>query len=152
MKDKILSVLRKHQITQPDPEFLADEIATALTDRENDETALVIVANRGIHAIDESRLPAGRVVYASQGNLDLSSADALKEQFERSIKSVAAELKGGYWRRVYLVPSGLPALLAFLTALVIQVTSKPPILLQYDRETGDYWPLDLEIRRLVSEV
>jgi hypothetical protein len=151
MRNKILSVLERYQIAHPDLPTLAAEIEAAVTAREADDAALVIVCNKGVHAIDESRLPAGRVFYASQGNLAMESAEALGLSVEAALLEAARALKERDWRRVYIVPSGLPVLAIALASLVYQVKVFPAVVLQYDRESGDYWSLAFEVRKLASQ-
>jgi hypothetical protein len=151
VKDKILSVLERYQIAHPDLPTLAAEIEAAVTTRDGDDAALVIVCNRGVHAIDESRLPAGKVFYASSGSLPMDGPKALGLAVEAALLDAARVLKERDWRHVYIVPSGLPVLAIALSALVYQIKVFPAVVLQYDRESGDYWPLAFETRKLASQ-
>jgi hypothetical protein len=151
MKDKILSVLERYQVAHPDLPTLAAEIEAAVTARDGDDAALVIVCNRGVHAIDESRLPAGKVFYASSGSLPMDNAEALGLAVEAALLDAARVLKERDWRKVYIVPSGLPVLAIALASLVHQVKAYPPITLQYDRESGAYWEMAFEVRKLASQ-
>jgi hypothetical protein len=155
MKEKIIQVLQNQNCAVGDCDLtdIATAIEVAIKSNDSNSNSLIIVANRGIHALDESRFPAGDVLYASEGNLGGSpfNADDLKSDLETAVKVVAAKLKANHYQQVYIVPSGFAIISQMITATVIQINANPPVILQYDRETGDYWPISLEIRRLVSE-
>jgi len=131
---------------------LADEIYDTLFPPSSGDDSLTIVANQGVHAIDESKLP-GEVFYASHGNLGGSpmTAEDLQADLVAALSVAATKLKERHYQTVYIVPSGLPVLSLNLALVVHQVTSKPAVILQYDREGGDYWPIQLDIRQIVVD-
>jgi hypothetical protein len=116
------------------------------------EESLVIVANQGIHAITEEILP-GEVIYASTGNIGGTpmSAKGLQIDITESLEVIAKVLKGRHYQNVYIVPSGLPVLSIYIAMVVHQITAKPAIILQYDRESGGYWNIELDVRRIVAD-
>jgi len=154
MKQQIMSVLKNYAISDNSLDHIATGIIAAINNnKNNDSSSLVIVANRGVHSFDESRFPAGEIFYASDGNIGGSpfNADDLTTDLESIVRRVAAKLKSSHYRTVYIVPSGFPVITQMISAAVIQITVTPPVILQYDRATGDYWPVALEIRQLISD-
>ncbi|RJQ32809.1 MAG: hypothetical protein C4589_00310 [Peptococcaceae bacterium] len=152
MKNKIKKTLTDYHIAFPDIDFLAEQIASAITARNGDDNNLVIVANKGIHPIDESKLPAGDLFYASEGNIggDPMSAESLKSDLEAITAKCASKVKSKPYRKIYIVPSGFPIISQFITSACFQITALPPVILQYDRATGEYWPFELKVRQIVA--
>lgn len=56
----------------------------------------------------------------------------------------------GPFAEVYLVPSGYGVILQRLAETIFQVTGRAAVTLHFDRRTGVYWPIRMEVRELVS--
>ncbi len=127
-----------------------DELLSALTGQVSQNSALTIICNRGIHAIPEEQLP-GRVVAATEGNVSDQNADQLTKEVVEACRKVAAILKhDGPFSEVYLVPSGYGVLLQKLAEIVFQILAKPAVTLHFDRKTRAYWPIELDVREIIS--
>ena len=147
---KIKDLLHKYNDID---QSVIDEIEKILNDTPKSDDVLTIVANKGSHAINETLLP-GCVFYASEGNLGGSpmNPETLITDLEKIAKQTTKILKNNFYKKIYIVPSGLPIISLTISAIVSQVTAKPIIPLQYDRESGQYWKIDLPIRELVTQV
>lgn len=151
LRQKLSNVIQNRDtFNDEEDRILAERIALLL--KPKNDNNLVIVANKGIHAIDECKLP-GSVFYASQGNLggEPMTPDTLKSDLEDIIRRVARKLKEQHYDNVYVVPTGFPIISQYIVAVVIQVIAKPPTILQYDRNSNEYWPFDLSVRKIISE-
>ena len=110
--------------------------------REN-ENVLTIVVNKGVHHLLKENL-RGTVFYASEGNLDFSSAGSVQEEFERILEDVTRILKDRNWKQVFVLPFGPCALSMQIKLLVYRITRIESIEIFHLGE-GEY--MDLEIRQ-----
>ena len=78
---------------------------------------LTIVANAGVHTIPESYL-RGEVYVASRGNWRVDNDETLNSQVSQILTGVARKLKERQWRRIYLIPTGHPAVSMNIQLLV----------------------------------
>ena len=85
------------------------------------ENVLTIVVNKGVHYLPRENLK-GTVFYASEGNLDFSTARSVQEEFERILKGVSAVLKSRNWRKIFVVPFGPCALSMQIKLLIYRIT------------------------------
>lgn len=131
-------------------DLMTIERITDLLTRRPRRQALTIICNEGIHAIPKESLP-GRVLAATTGNLPHTSAEELTLLVEGACAKVAQVLKHeGPFTEIYLVPSGFQVILQKLAETIFQVMGKPATTLHYDRQSGAYWPIALDLRAIVS--
>lgn len=114
--------------------------------RQSDDI-LTIVANKGVHHLPSECL-RGEVFYASEGNLDFSSIEIIKSQYEKILGDIAIELKKRSWKHVYLVPFGPSTLCMQIKLLVFRVTRIETTDIFYDGK-GHYSDLYIEQRKLI---
>ena len=113
--------------------------------------ALTVLCNEGIHPIPRDHLP-GRVYTATVGNISDQSPNELSTAIAEACRGVAHLLKQeGPFLEVYLVPSGYSLLLQKLAEVIIQITGKPATTLHFDRHSGSYWPIRIDLRQLIAE-
>lgn len=108
---------------------------------------MTIVANKGVHHLPSECL-RGEVFYASEGNLDFSSIEVVKSQYEQILRVVAIILKKCPWKQIYLIPFGHSTLCMQIKLLVFRVTRIVTIDLFYDGK-GHYSDLCIEQRNLI---
>lgn len=113
------------------------------------EDDLTIIANKGVHHLPSERLH-GDVFYASEGNLDFSSIEVVKSQYETILSTLACKLKQRPWKHVYLVPFGHCTLCMQIKLLVFRITRIETIDLFYHGE-GNYSDLKVEQRNLIID-
>lgn len=87
----------------------------------NADNTLTIVANEGVHHLP-AQYRRGKVLAASRGSLDFSSAESVHQEFTSVLRKVAAVLKSREWRRIYVIPFGPAALSMELKLLIYRVT------------------------------
>ncbi len=110
---------------------------------------LTIICNEGVHHLPEN-LKRGEIYIASTGNLDFSSVDKVKKQYEQIIIDLSAKLKATQWKAIYLVPFGHSTLCMQLKLLVFRITRLETIDLFYDGK-GNYFDLRISQRDLIIE-
>ena len=126
-EEKALSILNQHV-----------ELESA-----ESEDVLTIVVNRGVHHLPENSL-RGVVFYASEGNLDFSSAESVQWEFEKILKNLTHVLQSRNWRKVYVLPFGPCALSMQIKLLIYRITRIESVDIFYLGE-GEY--MDLKIRQ-----
>jgi len=128
--------------------------AIALIKRELSRDAvsgtLTIIANEGIHHLPDA-YKRGELYIASRGNLDFSSLEIVKEQYEEILSLLAIKLKSQTWKNIYLVPFGHSTLCMQIKLLVFRVTRIETIDLFYDGR-GNYEDLSIAQRSLIVNV
>jgi hypothetical protein len=117
--------------------------------RRASESILTIVANEGAHHLPEA-YKRGEVYVATRGNLDFSSVEKVRSQYEKVIVDLARKLKSKTWHRVYLIPFGHSTLCMQIKLLVYRVTRIETVDLFYDGR-GNYADLSIEQRSLIVE-
>ena len=110
---------------------------------------LTIVANAGVHAIPDSFL-RGEVYIASRGNWRVGNAGTLNSEVRQVLIGVARKLKERQWRRVYLIPTGHPALSMNIKLLVYRAIRLNTIDWVYIN--GEYYSLMIDQREISIEV
>lgn len=115
--------------------------------RENSDTTLTIVANRGVHHLP-SQLERGEVFYASEGSLDFSSIDAVNKQYVSILSAAASKLKSKKWSKIYLVPFGHNSLIMQLKLLIYRITHIESVDIFYDGK-GNYYDLAINQREII---
>lgn len=113
-----------------------------------DDATLTIVANAGVHAIPSEHL-RGEVYSASYGNWDVSSQEALEREFKNILNNLGRKLKERSWSRIYLIPTGHPALSIHIKQFVYRVTRMNTIDLVY--LNGRYYELSIDHREVLLE-
>lgn len=111
------------------------------------EDVLTIVVNRGVHHLPEENL-RGTVFYASEGNLDFSSAGSVQEEFESILDGVARILKSRNWKQVLIVPFGPCALSMQIKLIVYRITRIESIDIFHLGE-GEYMELEVKQRHII---
>lgn len=122
-------------------DILADHL------EQQSDDVLTIVANKGIHHLPSECLH-GEVFYASEGNLDFSSIEIVKAQYEKILGDISIKLIKRPWKHVYLVPFGPSTLCMQIKLLVFRVTRIETTDLFYDGK-GNYSDLSIEQRKLI---
>lgn len=126
-------------------EKACDILERSLPNTKND--ILTIVSNRGTHFIpDESK--RGEIFYASEGNLDFSSIEIVKEQYEVILSNLAEKLKSSKWKKVYIIPFGHSTLSMQIKLIVYRITRIETIDLFYDGQ-GNYYDLSISQRSII---
>ena len=110
---------------------------------------LTIVANAGVHAIPDSFL-RGEVYVASRGNWRVENEGTLNSEVRQVLIGVARKLKERQWRRVYLIPTGHPALSMNIKLLVYRAIRLNTIDWVYIN--GEYYSLMIDQREISIEV
>lgn len=106
---------------------------------------LTVVANQGTHKIPDRYL-RGEIFVASQGNLDFSSAREIKRQFQDILGALRDKLKERAWRKVYLIPTGHPALSIQIKLGIYRISRITTSDVFY--YNGQYFDIDIDIRHL----
>jgi hypothetical protein len=107
---------------------------------------LVLLINKGIHNIPMDKLPEGKLVTLTEGNLSIEELPSIIENMIKKIKEVlTANIK-----EIYLIPSGFPVLLAFASLAVKQITAKDPAILQWDRDSNFYRTVRVDVRKVIA--
>lgn len=117
--------------------------------RQASGSVLTIIANEGMHHLPEA-YKRGEVYVATRGNLDFSSVDRVKSQYETVLSDLSGRLKSKCWQRIYLVPFGHSTLCMQIKLLVYRVTRIETVDLFYDGK-GHYADLSIEQRHLIVE-
>lgn len=112
-----------------------------------DENVLTIVVNKGVHHLPEKNL-RGTVFYASEGNLDFSSARSVEEEFDRILEDVTRILKEKNWKQVFVLPFGPCALSMQVKLLVYRITRIESIEIFHLGE-GEYMDLEINQRHII---
>ena len=137
-------------LTQSQVDKVLEELSVGREHAIKPTEILTIVTNKGVHFIDEEQL-RGRVIYASEGQLDLSSAKVIHEQYRAALSYVAEIVKSKHWHQIYLLPTGPSTLSLNIKALVRQITGKDSVDLFTDRVSGKTWEIELDVRAITSE-
>ena len=106
---------------------------------------LTIVANAGVHTIPESYL-RGEVYVASRGNWRVDNDETLNSQVSQILTGVARKLKERQWRRIYLIPTGHPAVSMNIKLLVYRAIRLNTIDWVYIN--GEYYLLTIDQREI----
>ena len=109
---------------------------------------LTIVANAGVHKIPDNYL-RGEVYVASRGNWRADNEETLNSQVSQILTGVARKLKERQWRRVYLIPTGHPAVSMNIKLLVYRATRLNTIDWVYIN--GEYYSLMIDQREISIE-
>ena len=112
-----------------------------------DKDVLTIVVNKGVHHLPEKNL-RGTVFYASEGNLDFSSAKSVEQEFERILEDVTRILKKRNWKQVFVLPFGPCALSMQIKLLIYRITRIESIEIFHLGE-GEYMDLELKQRHII---
>lgn len=141
MKDKTSKIIEEYIA-----EFGEDHLSQTLSQRlkSEDGYTLTIICNVGVHAIPDSIIRGEKFVF-SEGNIDLSGSDIIKQQMSVFLKSLSKKLKEKNWRKIYVVPSGHPMFYANIKLLVYYVTRLETIDLLYVKD-GQYLELSIDHR------
>ena len=116
-------------------------------EKDENENVLTIVVNKGVHHLPEENL-RGTVFYASEGNLDFSSARSVQEEFERILEDVTRILKNRNWKYVFILPFGPCALSMQIKLLVYRITRIESIEIFHLGE-GEYMDLKIKQRHII---
>ena len=106
---------------------------------------LTIVANAGVHKIPDSYL-RGEVYVASRGNWRVDNKETLNSQVSQILTGVARKLKERQWRRVYLIPTGHPAVSMNIKVLVYRAIRLNTI--DWIYINGEYYSLMIDQREI----
>jgi hypothetical protein len=112
---------------------------------ESQANILTIIANQGSHKIPAEYL-RGEIFVASRGNLDFSSASAIRRQFVAILKKLRGKLQEKHWAIIYLIPTGHPALSIHLKLGVYRISRINTIDIFY--YNGRYFDLDIDVRNV----
>ena len=110
---------------------------------------LTIVANAGVHTIPERYL-CGEVYVASRGNWRAENEGTINSEVRQVLIGVARKLKERQWRRVYLIPTGHPAVSMNIKLLVYRAIRLNTIDWAYIN--GEYYSLMIDQREIAIEV
>ena len=131
--------------------FGLDRVLAALEGLESQASteaeSMTIISNKGVHHFPDF-LRRGHVYVASEGNMDFSSIQIVREQYEEILSQLAKELKSRPWKRIYLVPFGHSTLSMQIKLLVYRVTRLETIDVFYDGH-GNYNDLKLDLRNII---
>ena len=105
-----------------------------------------ILVNEGIHPI----LQDLKKQYGEDIHIEIVTTGNVEFQAEQKIVQRVQEIVQKYHEAEFvIVPSGLPYLITLVYNTILQITSKHPIFLQYDRETDRYVEKVLDPRKLM---
>ncbi len=140
MSHEVLGELQHHQ------RLIKEALSTLWPEILNKAERVFVIVNEGVHPIieDLKRQYGDQIRYevVTKGNIDLDD--------EREIVARVKEiLKKHHGAEVVIVPSGLPYLMTLVYNTVLQITSRHPVFLQYDREKGCYMEKILDPRKLM---
>lgn len=116
----------------------------------NDHDILTIVGNKGAHHLPEN-IARGFVFYASEGNLDFSSGEAVTAEITKIVASVSEVLKAKRWTQIYLVPFGHSVIIANLKLTVYRVCHLETIDLFHHKD-GTYSDIQIATREITGAV
>ena len=116
--------------------------AIAKSAKRRGERVLTVVVNFGMHSLPEEIL-RGDVLFFSEGNVDLSEEGIHRTMMELSKRAVRF-LRSKVWQKIYIVPSGHPALVVLATLVTYRVTRVDPSIVYY--LDGKYNDVDFDIR------
>jgi hypothetical protein len=115
---------------------------------ESEKRTLTIIANAGVHKIPERYL-RGEVFEASLGNWNCSTQREIVEEFHRILRGVVRKLGEDEWQRIYLFPTGHPALSIQIKTLVYRLTRKNTIDMFY--KDGEYFEIAIDAREVALQ-
>jgi hypothetical protein len=117
--------------------------------RKNAKDTLTIIANEGTHHLPEV-YRRGEIYVVTKGNLDFSSVDKVKSQYEIVLSDLSDKLKSQIWHKIYLVPFGHSTLCMQIKLLVFRITRIETTDLFYSGN-GNYADLAIDQRTLINE-
>lgn len=127
-----------------------EELENYLNNRLNEENnILTIIGNTGLHTIPSAYLH-GEVYIASIGNLNLSTYESIKLEYELILSKLITKLQEKNWNKVYFVPTGHTTLVLQIKLLVYHVLRISTIDLFYSK--GKYFELEMDYRDLFNKV
>jgi len=145
--DELITLLT--QAVERQGEDAVRDALSALIDKEvRMARTLTILGNQGVHAIPEEHIH-GELYVATQGTLDLSHCDSIKEVYVPILRSLADKLRSKNWEKIYFIPTGPTTLALQIKLLVYHITRMSTIDLFYLR--GNYTEIDLDYRRYLNE-
>jgi hypothetical protein len=116
-----------------------------LEPEQSEEAILTIIGNCGVHVVPSQYL-RGEVYCASHGNWDASSQEALDAEFKRILGELGRKLNERVWKKIYLIPTGHPALSVQIKLFVYRITRINTVDLFY--KNGQYYELDINHREI----
>jgi hypothetical protein len=128
--------------------FGEENLEQLLESRLAEDSILTIIGNEGIHSIP-SQYIHGEVYVASKGNLNLSSEEAIANEYQIILKKLFAKLNEKSWRKVYFVPTGHTTLALQIKQLVYHVLRQSTVDLFYSK--GTYIEIDIDYRELLFD-
>jgi len=146
MNDDNLQDLLQRCITVRGNEFVRDRLAELIEGSIPEVDTLTIIANSGVHAIPV-QYQRGEVYSASQGNWNVTSQADIDAEFRKILVALGRKLKEFPWKRIYLIPTGHPALSIQIKILVYRVTRINTIDLLYSN--GQYFEIQIDHREIV---
>ena len=90
--------------------------------RPSENDVLTIISNLGTHPVPQEMV-RGETFVASTGQLDFSTIDQVRNQYEEILGKVASKLKERNWTAVYILPFGHITLSMQIKLLVQKVLS-----------------------------
>ncbi len=117
--------------------------------KESETKILTIIANQGSHKIPDQYL-RGDVYIASRGNLDFSSASAIRTDFLVVLRELRKKLQERSWNKIFLIPTGHPALSIQLKMCVYRTSRINTTDVFY--YNGEYFDIDIDIRKIDDSV
>src|SRR5690242_3027812 len=138
MSNEDLHNLLERCVSVRGEELVREQLSGLLNGPSAENETLTIIANSGVHAIP-SQYQRGEVYAASHGNWNVSSQSDLEAEFKRILVGLGRKLKQSPWKRIYLIPTGHPALAIQIKLLVYRVTRINTIDLFYSKKkpTGE---------------
>ncbi|MCW8965066.1 MAG: hypothetical protein OQK82_00050 [Candidatus Pacearchaeota archaeon] len=127
-------------------EYGEQSLVEKLIFTKNEDHALTIIANAGVHPYHELHT-RGEVFVASNGSLDFSTALSAHEEIERVLIRVSKKLTEKRWKKVYLVPFGPAPLSLQIKSLVHKVLDIETIDILHIG-SGEHIDIQLDPRRI----
>jgi len=146
--DETIKYLIEECLKELGHETLRKEIESIIL-RNKQKDVLTIIVNEGIHPMSPVH-NRGEIYIASRGNIDFSSKNEVKQQFENILSEVAKKLKSKPWNKVYLVPFGPAVLSMQIKLLVYRILYIETIDFLYAGH-GIYYDLDINLRIIAAE-
>jgi hypothetical protein len=128
--------------------FGEDHLEQLLGSRLAEDSILTIIGNEGIHSIPPEYIH-GEAYVASRGNLDLSSKESIKNEYQIILKNLFVKLNEKSWRKVYFVPTGHTTLALQIKQLVYHVLRQSTVDLFYSK--GTYIEIDIDYRDVLLD-
>ena len=146
MNNKILKLVDEC-ITAFGDDVVENSLATLMNERRlsNESDVLTIVANAGVHTIPKSYL-RGEVYVASHGNWTAVDEKTLNREISEILLAAAKKLKQHPWRKVFLVPTGHPAVSMNIKVLVYRILRINTVDWVY--LGGEYYCLEIDQRAI----